>query len=212
MSTAILDLQKQMADELAQARQTVAAPSSNRVSLRGKKFTLPDGRQGETLDVVIVGHTTINQFYENSYTQGEYVPPVCFAHGRIVDALVPSEASPKVQHASCADCPMNAFGSRGKGKACKNGRRIAFVEPGSEGEGKVYTLDVPPSAISNYDGYINALAATGRVAIQAITQITFDANQSYPKPLFTAIGANEKLAESLEDRAYADPMLDRDPA
>ena len=34
--------------------------------------------------------------------------------------LIPSANSPQAQCEDCASCPMNAFGSAGKGKACKN--------------------------------------------------------------------------------------------
>ena len=43
MSTALTTIQEQIAAELANVSDTVAAPSGHRITLKGKVFTLPDG-------------------------------------------------------------------------------------------------------------------------------------------------------------------------
>ena len=67
---------------------------------------------------------------------------------------------------TCADCHLNQYetavndsGIRGKGKACKNGRRIVVWV---EGYDVPYLITLPPTSITAFDAYVTALRGKGK--------------------------------------------------
>lgn len=83
--------------------------------------------QGNALDVVVLGFTKMNTYYPGAYNPNAIVPPDCYAFGADEKLMKPHAKSADPQHTDCATCPLNQFGSAGKGKACKNQVRLAFV-------------------------------------------------------------------------------------
>ena len=85
--------------------------------------------------VIVLDHIFENVFYEGEYNPNEIVPPTCFALGREELTLSPHEvvvAHGSDQHSHCQGCPMNAWGTadKGRGKACRNTRRLAVIPGG----------------------------------------------------------------------------------
>lgn len=72
---------------------------------------------------------------------------------------------------SCETCPMNAFGSSGKGegKACKEFRSVFLVLPGTA---IPTVLSVPPSSLKAFKQYRLRLAAAGYGMNNVITKFT----------------------------------------
>ena len=83
------------------------------------------------LELVVVDFVTTHNFYAGRFDKDNIVPPDCFAIGVDPKNMVPSPNAPNPQAKDCQSCPMNAWGSDGKGKACKNGRKLAVLPPGS---------------------------------------------------------------------------------
>jgi len=61
----------------------------------------------------------------------------------------------------CSDCFLNEYGTtvndsgaRGRGKACKNGRRLLVIMDGVEFP---FILTLPPTSIKNFDAYVTML-------------------------------------------------------
>lgn len=95
---------------------------------------------------VILDGIMENVYYEGEYEEGSPSAPTCFAYGRYdrdgktvigIDVredadgtgMSPHKSVLKPQHSDCDSCPHNQFGSAltGKGKACKNTRRLALI-------------------------------------------------------------------------------------
>ena len=121
----IQDMLRKQAESMSE-RTSPASGISIRVT-QDKQFSLPDGQKTDELEVVIVDFVARNEFYEGAYDKDNMSPPACFAIGVAPNKLVASDNSPQKQADTCAECPMNAFGSAGKGKACKNGRVLAVL-------------------------------------------------------------------------------------
>jgi len=120
---------------------------------------------GNKLDVVIIDSVFENALYEGDYDPDNPTSPVCFAFAHTEDDLKPHEKSSKPQHETCAGCPHNEFGSaeRGKGKACKNIRRLAMLSASpleaSALEGtEVAFMKLPVTSSKNWINYVNTLA------------------------------------------------------
>lgn len=76
MSTAIAAYREQLRKELAGLSKRVAPPSGNRISLKGKVFTLPDGSSNKgPFAAVILDWRCVNRYYEGVYNPQSPKPP-----------------------------------------------------------------------------------------------------------------------------------------
>lgn len=219
--TAVLDIQAEIAKEMALIKKTVSAPGGNRISTRGKEFKLPNGsKDAGPMTVVILDFMTHNLFYTGRFDPKNPSPPSCFAIGKEIDAMVPSPNSPDKQSEDCPSCPMNQFGSSGNGKACKNTRVLAVVAPNDDDSSPIMTISVPPMSLKDYDKYVNDTARRFSLPpVGVLTEISFDEAADFEKLLFKAVGPNENLklhwgrkAEAVEILSVEPNLTAREPA
>lgn len=101
------------------------------IHMNNRKGSFFEGEEeiGDEFMGVIVDDAFVNSYYEGGYDPDNRQPPSCFGIAKVNDEMVPHETVEEPFHENCANCPNNAFGSaeNGKGKACKNNRRIAVV-------------------------------------------------------------------------------------
>ena len=196
MSKEMQSFEAQLAEEAAKIKQTLGAPASAKISTKGKMFTLPDGTTNPgPMSCVILDYISFNNWYEGVYDAANPKPPVCWAFNRIVADLSPSAECPKPQAESCDPCPKNQFGSAGRGKACKNIRRLLVAPVTATVDSKPMTLEVSPSAIRVFDNFVlQTTKELGSMPIQVIVDIGFDASKAYPSLTFE----NAKLHSNLE--------------
>lgn len=149
--------------------------STNRISNRGKQFTLPDGTvAGPTLEIVILGYIRANALFPSTYDPNSPEAPICFAFAKPGDNLAPSSAVEKPESEVCSDCPNDEFGSAltGKGKACKNEYQVAVLVP-SHSMTEVMTLAISATGMKGFDSSLGgAMKAFGHTA-QAILTAEF---------------------------------------
>jgi hypothetical protein len=209
---ALVDIKAMMAAELAGLANRTAPAGGDKIQLKDKKFHLPDGTQTDTLNVVIVDFMAVNNFYEGAYDAKNIVPPTCFAIGQIPTQMVPSDNAPVKQSDACASCPMNQFGSAGDGKACKNMRRLAVLPPDADTDTPLWILDVSPTGLKSFDGYVRSAASKfGVTPIGLITEITFAADVSYASLRFGNPEPNEQMAVHWQRRQEATDRLTQEP-
>ncbi len=176
-------------EELARYAQKIA--DNERASGGGlKKFSLQSGvlslddapMPGNQMAVIILGSIYENVFYEGDYDSKNPAPPVCFAQALEEAHLAPHDTvveREQAQHEQCEGCPMNEFGTAatGRGKACKNGRRLIVIPAGSyDKRGELTLIDepahfdeveaaylLPPvTSVKGYVSYVKQLAVTLR--------------------------------------------------
>ena len=184
------NFQQQMDQEVAEIQSRIAAPSGDLIKWKaGQGFIGPDGNAGDALTAVILDFVATNRYFDRPFVADEPGVPACFAIGVSAKTLVPSESAPARQAASCGECPQNEFGSDpkgGKGKACRNYRLMALLpateDPGvvSEDEAPIQLLQVPPTSIKNFDGYVNTVATKHRLSLVGmVTRIKTDATAQF---------------------------------
>lgn len=186
------EIEEQIRKQLQTVNERTAAPSQNKISVKGKKFTLPGGEPKDgPLLAVILDECWVLAHYPGVFNQNKPQDPNCFAVGRMKPEsgdLVPHETSPEPQGEDCASCPKNQWKSDpkgGNGKACKNQKRLLIVPPDAGADTQPYTLYVSPTAIKKYDSYVRELAGVHKVdPVQVITEINFDPNAAYPSLTF----------------------------
>lgn len=213
-SSAIVSIQEQLKAQVAAQASKIAPPSGINIRItQDKKFQLPDGSKVDgPLDLVIVDFVSRNTFYEGAYDPNNISPPACFAIHPEPKQMVPSDNSPAKQSDDCASCPMNQFGSAGKGKACKNSRVLAVLPPDADADTPMWLLQVSPTALKGFDGYVGSVARTFQTPpIGVITSVDFNPNETYASLTFGDPRPNENLAVHFARQAEAKELLMAEP-
>ncbi len=224
-------------DELAKYATEVAdkeqMPAGNFVSIKGGILTIGGSpMNGNKVKVIIVDHVYENAKYDSDYDPDAPQPPSCYAFGRDEAELKPHEKASEPAHDQCSGCAHNVFGSaeKGKGKACKNIRRLAMVSADelsadSVRDGTLVYMKIPVTSTKGWAYYVKGLAATlKRPPFGVITEvavvpdaksqfkITFQACGNVPNEVMGAVMARrEKVAEEIMF-PYGAPNADEKPA
>lgn len=204
----IVSLKEQMAAELAKVAEKTLPPTGAKIKAAKGMFKLPDGTETDTLEIVVVDFITAHNFYPGKFDPKNIVPPVCAARGEIPTALAPFDDSPDKQSEGCAACPMNQFGSDGEGKACKNSRLLAVLPPDAAEDDPIWLLEVSPTAIKGFDGYVGSVARQFQLPpIGVVTTVTLDPSVDYAKLQFGNPQPNANLEVHFARKSEAHDML-----
>lgn len=210
-NTLPVSVQAEIDREIAELSNKIGSAGGDVLKVAGKRFTFPDGHQEEApFGFVILNWISANLFWEGRYDEKNPTPPECFALASNPKELTPSANGTNIQSdESCLDCPNNVFGSgEGNAKACKNTRLLGLVAGDSDDvEDPILKLSASPTSLRNFDAYVQTLAARNLLPIQVITQIDFDANQTYPRLMFKAIGPNPNAEMHWGRRLEAEQTL-----
>lgn len=210
----LVDIKAQMAAEIADMANRVGAPGGDAIKVtQDKKFELPDGtKTNGPLKLVVVDFIAANNFYQGAYDKDNITPPACFAIGMDPKILVPSANSPLKQCNSCRECPMNAFGSDGAGKACKNGRVLAVLPPDADADTPLWVLKVSPTALKAFDAYVTGIARQFQLPpVGVVTEVSFDETVSYASLRFGNPEPNQNLEVCFSRKEEAKARLMTEP-
>ena len=223
--------------EFAKHAETVAKMEAGAAlgtffNLRGGQLTFGDAPvPGNRMAVVVVDHVLENVYYEGKFDPDSPSGPKCFAFGRDEKAMVPHEAAPEKQAKACSECPQNAWGTAdspsGRGKACRNTRRLALIPAGTlaangsftakedpsdfETAGLAY-LKLPVTSVKGFAGFVHQIAtALKRPPFGIFTKVSvvpdaksqfkvqFEPLEPAPKPLFPVLlKRHEEAAAAIE--------------
>jgi hypothetical protein len=205
---AVVSVQERIAQRLADVNKSTPTAGTKRISVKGSKFKLPNGTKSDgPLNCIIVDYTNNNAWYESDYEEGTVTPPDCFAVGKIISDMAPHASVEKPVSKTCADCPKNEFGSRGRGKACDNSVLIALLPEGFDDEAEVLTLKVAPKGLKDWGQYVRTLQAQAIDPIQVVTSISFVEGVSFPQLKFRSLGGNDNLENVGQHMPAADALL-----
>lgn len=214
MSTNLVPLNKsQLPAHLRKGAETARAVSSELsagvtagfpiISYRGKvwrvrkggeeiDFTDSNGDPVPSIEVVFVRSNKIpsKTYYKGKYAEGDSSPPTCWSS----DGVKPDAAVQEKQHAACASCPRNQWGSRiteagKKGRECSDVRRMAVVfadELRRKGtDSHLFLMRVPPASLNPLKDYADKVLGPAGVEYFAVaTRIGFDSAAAHPKLTF----------------------------
>lgn len=213
-NTGIVSVAEQMAAMLAANAAKTAPAGGNSIRItQDKHMVLPDGsKTADPIQVVIVEFNSRNEYYAGAYDPKNIQPPNCFAIGDIPKDMAPSANAPDRQSDSCASCPMNEFGSKGAGKACKNVRMLAVLPVDATDDTPIWTIKVSPTAIKGFDGYVkNVQRMFGVPPVGVVTTISFDEASDYAQLKFSDPVPNENAAVHLGRLEEAREILNAEP-
>lgn len=127
--------------------------------------------KGNALDVIIIASTHANLYYEKEYDPNNPTNPVCYAYSEDPDTkpLQPHPKCQKPQSDFCETCWANKWRSDpkgGKGKACKNSRRLGMIPAGVEVDdiptAEIATMNLPVTSVAPWGTYVNKLSTLYR--------------------------------------------------
>ena len=122
---------------------------------------------GNKMDAIIAHSVLENAYYGVRYDPDNPAPPLCYAFGDDNDEMKPHPDVTEQQHATCKGCPMNEFktAKNGKGKACKNIRRLAILAPSnpltvdSIKKAELAFMKVPVTSVKSWATYVRTIEA-----------------------------------------------------
>lgn len=170
----LAELAKEAKDEAAKERPAVSKLSTASGILRygGEPVV------GNNMDVIILFASYRNVWYAGAYQRDNIKNPDCFSLSETGEEMLPDAVVASPPHGSCSGCPKNqwksdvrADGTVGKGKACKESRRMVMMPAAAALEGGVKAiqsaelaiLDLPVTSAKNYGAFVNAVSATAGV-------------------------------------------------
>lgn len=191
---------------------------------------LPDNQMA----VIILDHVLENVFYEGKFDPDTPQSPICYAFGRDEADMKPHEKvfeAGNQQNDTCKGCPMNEWGTAdtGRGKACRNVRRLAMIPAGTFENGKfqlnkspehyekatVAYMKLPLTSVKGFSNFVKQVAsALKRPPFGIITKVkvvpdpdtqfkvTFEALDKVPDNLMAAVMNRHEQAAGEIDFPY----------
>lgn len=242
-TTAIATWDEELAKQAAIAAATEASTASgNFFSVKGGALSFNDAPMPRNqMGVVILDYVLENVYYEGRYDPEEIQSPTCFAFGRDDKTMSPHQqvidAGNSQAGASglCAGCPMNEWGSSdiGRGKACRNSRRLAMIPAGTFDEHdrfKAFTdpeqfetapigyLKVPVTSVKGFSAFVKQIAGAlkrpphgifTKVSVrpdpQTQLKVLFEPIAQVPNNLFEVIMRRHDEAKNSIEFPYSPP-------
>ncbi len=227
------------------ARQAELAAGMENSTATGQFFGLKSGvlsfndapLPNNEMAVIVLDAVLENVYYEGKYDPDSPQSPMCFAFGRDEKTMAPHkivvEASNQQCGASglCSGCEMNEFGTAevGRGKACRNTRRLAMIPAGTLENGKfkpftdeehfesasIAFMKLPVTSVKGYAAYVKQVAGALKRPPHAIFtkvkvvpdpksqfKVTFEPLSQVPDDLLGAVMQRHEEAKSVIDFPY----------
>lgn len=162
--------------------QMAKASIENERSSHGEFFSLMGGvlsfdgvpLPNNEVCAIILHSIHENVYYDQSYQKDVITPPKCYAYSTSGLNMVPHQDvvnSGRAEHKDCDTCPNNVFGSAkvGKGKACRNSRRLALISGGllapstklftqpEQLRSRIAFMKLPITSVKEYSAYVKRI-------------------------------------------------------
>lgn len=222
--TAVVTWKERMQAVVARTA-AMETPKNGFLSFKNGRISYDDTPvPGDKLDVIIVDFFLENTYYATKYVQGSTRSPECYAIGRVEEELKPHEECESPQggdDGGCSDCPHNEWGSDpegGRGKACKNTRRIAMIPAdvlkvgdaeavvAAIKKSQVVMCKLPVTSIKVFSKTVNQIV---KVLQAPVFSVTVELSVTPSDNMFTV---NWKILEGITDEAILQALYDKSVA
>lgn len=227
------------------ARQAELAAGMENSTATGQFFGLKSGvlsfndapLPNNEMAVIVLDAVLENVYYEGKYDPDSPQSPMCFAFGRDEKTMAPHQIVIDAGNQQCGasglcnGCEMNEFGTAevGRGKACRNTRRLAMIPAGTLENGKFKAFDdaehfesagiafmkLPVTSVKGYAAYVKQVAGALKRPPHAIFtkvkvvpdpksqfKVTFEPLSQVPDDLLAAVMQRHEEAKSVIDFPY----------
>lgn len=239
--TAVVSWKEKMQEVKARAA-AMEAPKGGFLSFKNGRLAYDDTYiPGDKIEVIIVDFMLENTYFPEKFNPNKAASPVCYAIGRDEEDLQPHEEAESPQggvDGMCASCEHNEWGSDpegGRGKACKNTRRIAMISADAlkaddpvvaVKKSGIVMCKLPVTSVKNFSRVINQIvkvlgephfAVTVELSVVPDDGRLFSVNwkvlgQIQGDPLLQALYEKSLQAEKMLNQAYPKNEEDEAPA
>jgi len=210
----------------AKAQLDAERPALAFMSLKSGVMSISDTPvPGNEMDCIVVAAISENTWYKDRYDPNVRSNPACYALGEgKAENLVPYKESEDVQATSCGVCEKFEWGSDpngGRGKACKERRRLALIP--ADGASEMVILSIPPTSLKAWSNHVSRVVAlTGMSTAAVVTRIkvvpdaknqfmvTFDVVANVPEHALPTL--MDKKAEALAIMLQPFPVIEEEEA
>lgn len=203
-----------------QAKQEKPMGGFQSISTQGGVLSVDGNEVGDTMNLVVLCAAYENAFYGGeAFDPDNPKPPVCYAFGDLEsddpeDTMAPAADLPGRVADKCSECENNVMGSapQGRGKACKNIRRLAVVtedaikDADTMSEAEIRMLKVPVTSVRNWSTYVRGVLTDelSRPYWSVVTELTIRRDKKTQFKLNFAhaenVDFNDKLWKAFEDQ------------
>lgn len=217
--TAVVTWKDRMAAVVAKSA-AMEAPKGGFLSFRGGRLSYDDTPiPGDKIQVIVLDHVLENTWFKEDFNPAKTASPACYALGREEEALEPHadcEEPKGGEGGGCATCPLNEWGSDrkgGRGKDCKNTRRIAMIpadvlvkfnagDTDALKKASVVMCKLPVTSTKAFSKFINSIVKAMEVPpFQIITELSVS-----PHPA-NQFQVNWKVMDKIADDHPSLPVL-----
>lgn len=186
-TTALVNWEEKLAGYAQEAAQEETVLGTW-MSTRGGRLSIDKTPvAGNVLDCITIASARENAYYDKKFDVNNPTPPRCYAiqpitPGSDEDEMVPHPDIKDPIHDNCMHCPKNQWKSDpegGKGKACKNLRRIALLPADAAQSAEaakaaeVLYLKLPVLSVKNWSKYVNDVHnETRRPPFAVVTKVS----------------------------------------
>lgn len=222
-------------EEMARQAKVSAAlerPQISSISLKSGIMTyqeapIPDNQ----LLCVVLGAVFEHTWYKDRYDPKKVVTPNCFSLSSDGLDMKPHAASPEIQSETCESCPKMQWASDrngGKGKDCKERRKLLLIPASEVSEGvsakaEMALLGVPVMSVKNWKNYVGRTASEFNRPVWGVLtlikvvpdaksqfRVEFSAAGLVKEVAFPSLLAKVKQAEEILMRPY-EPISEAAP-
>lgn len=226
-TTAVANYEERLAAKAAAAVQSEAnVGGGSFISVKGGHLTYQGNTiKGNELDVVVLAAIHENCYYGDRYDPDNPQPPLCYAFGTDDSEMAPHPESSEPQHDTCKGCPNNEFGTadNGKGKACKNIRRLALLPGDPLNEETIQSaelafLKVPVTSVKGWASFVKTVATLEKLPPYGVItrigvipdqktqfKVTFQKEGNVDRELLPLVDQRSETAEQEVAFPYAKP-------
>lgn len=238
------------------AKQAAIAAGMEESTASGQFFGLKAGVltwndtpvQNNEMAVIILDSVLENVYYEGAYDPDVPQSPTCFAFGRDDKTMAPHANVVAAGNQQCGasglcnGCEMNEFGSaeKGKGKACRNTRRLAMIPAGNFNKNGDFTMfkesdhfattpigfmKLPVTSVKGYAAFVKQVAGVLRRPPHGIItkvkvipdpksqfKVIFEPLENVPNDFMGSIMERNKEAQALIEFPYSLDDAEEAPA
>jgi len=140
---------------------------------------------------VVVDQHSMNAYWSQKYDGQKNAPDCVSMDGKVGMARQDAAVAWAGGCQDCATCPLNQFGSAedGRGKACKNMKRVALLR---EGEILPLLITIPPTSVREWNTYMVNLTSKLKKPYSVVTKIkltkaTNASGITYSKGVFSRV-------------------------
>ena len=140
---------------------------------------------------VIVDQHSMNAYWSQKYDGQKNAPDCVSMDGKVGMARPDANVAWAGGCQDCVTCPLNQFGSAedGRGKACKNMKRVALLR---EGEILPLLITIPPTSVREWNTYMVNLTSKLKKPYSVVTKIklakaTNASGITYSKGVFSRV-------------------------